>query len=64
MQRNPYRPLNGPRFFSALRFHVVFFFTALGKTSAQVKFRGTDGKLTTTLSPEKGRSNRRYLSRI
>ena len=32
----------------------MFFLTELRQTSAQVKLRGTNGKLTTTLSPEKG----------
>jgi hypothetical protein len=35
MQRNPYWPLNGPSFFSVLRFrHSVFFLAAMGEASA------------------------------
>ncbi len=53
MQRNPYWPLKGPSFFSVLKLRGCVFFLAARKVpSAQVKFRGADGRPTTEPSQE------------
>jgi hypothetical protein len=46
MQSNPYWPLNGPSFFSALRFRrCVFSRRTKGDVGFGSNCRGTDGKL-------------------
>jgi hypothetical protein len=52
MQRNPYWPLNAPRF---LRTDIPsFFFLAAVRRRPRFKFRGADGKLATEPSRETG----------
>src|SRR6266568_3211477 len=55
LQRNPYRPLKGPSFFSVLRFRRLCFFSLhKSRRRLRFKFRGTDGKPTTEPSQETG----------
>ena len=54
MQRNPYWPLNGPSFFSVLRFCRCVFLAARRGGRLRAKFRGADGKPTTESSKVTG----------